>query len=56
MRRVTLDLTEEHHRALKQVALDEDLTQAALLRAATALLISDPQMRAQVVDAAREET
>ena len=55
MPRLNADLDPDIHRALKQVALDHDLRQTDLVRAAVALIISDPVVRDRVLEQAHEE-
>lgn len=54
MSRLSTDLNRDDHRAFKQVALDHDLRQTDLVRAAVALIINDPTVRDRVLTQARE--
>lgn len=55
MPRLSTDLDADTHRALKQVALDHDLRQTDLVRAAVALITTDPNVRDRVVEHANQE-
>ena len=49
-RRVTLDLTNEDHRALKRAALDADTTLASLLRTLVAFWREDEALATRVLE------
>ncbi|MGI8493633.1 MAG: hypothetical protein ACR2NJ_12955 [Acidimicrobiales bacterium] len=53
--RFVAGLTKEQHRALRQLALDQDLDASAIIRGALVAMTTDPTVQAKVLDAAISE-